>query len=157
MGMLAYRLVRLIEAHAHALAGRLEEKVQACRQISPFRNPGAHELREHVYKIYRHPGQWLLGNHELDIEHLYGEIGARRARQHVPLSGVVQAMVLTKRNRWESVKNEAVMDRAFEILGALEVGKRLEMSFDRALYDAAMGYEDEVARARREAGRLRAV
>ena len=157
MGMLAYRLVRLIEAHAHALAGRLEEKVQACRQISPFRNPGAHELREHVYKIYRHPGQWLLGNHELDIEHLYGEIGARRARQHVPLSEVVQALVLSKENLWEFLKSEAVMDRAVEIMGELELLEMLEMFFDRAIYFAAVGYQQGMAGAAREAGVLRAV
>jgi hypothetical protein len=155
--MFSYRLVRLIESHADALAGGLEERVQASSQVSHFRNIPSHELRERVYEIYRHLGEWLLGKNELDIEHRYLEIGARRARQRVPLSEVVQAIVLTKENLWEFLKSEAVMDRAVEIMGELELLQMLEMFFDRAIYYAAVGYEEEVARASREAGMLRAI
>ena len=153
--MFSYRLVRLIESHADALAGGLEERVQA--QISHFREIPAHELRERVYEIYRHLGEWLLGKNELDIEHRYREIGARRAKQHVPLSEVIQTIVLTKENLWEFLKSEAVMDRAVEIMGELELLQMLEMFFDRAIYYAAVGYEEEVARAPRDASMPRAV
>jgi hypothetical protein len=153
--MFSYRLVRLIESHADALAGGLEERAQG--QISHFRDIPAHELRERVYEIYRHLGEWLLGKNELDIEHRYREIGARRAKQHVPLSEVIQAIVLTKENLWEFLKSEAVMDRAVEIMGELELLQMLEMFFDRAIYYAAVGYEEEVARAPRDASLLRVV
>lgn len=154
--MFSYRLVRLIESHADALASGLEEKVQVSGLIAHFREIPAHELRERVYEIYRHLGEWLLGKNELDIEHRYKEIGARRARQHIPLSEVVQAIVLTKENLWDFLKSEAVMDRAIEIMGELELLQMLEMFFDRAIYYAAVGYEDEVAEASR-CGELRAV
>jgi hypothetical protein len=154
--MFSYRLVRLIESHADALAAGLEEKVQASSLVAHFREVPAHELRERVYEIYRHLGEWLLGKNELDIEHRYKEIGARRARQHVPLSEVVHAIVLTKENLWDFLKSEAVMDRAIEIMGELELLQMLEMFFDRAIYYAAVGYEDEVARIS-EVGELRAV
>jgi hypothetical protein len=155
--MFSYRLVRLIESHADALAASLEAKVQTNPQISHFLTIPTHELRERVYEIYRHLGEWLLGKNELDIEHRYRDIGARRARQHVPLSEVVQAIVLTKENLWEFLKSEAVMDRAVEIMGELELLQMLEMFFDRAIYYAAVGYEHEVAREAFEAGELRAV
>ena len=154
--MFSYRLVRLIESHADALAAGLEEKVQASCQIAHFREIPAHEVRERVYEIYRHLGEWLLGKNELDIEHRYKQIGARRARQNVPLSEVVQAIVLTKENLWDFLKSEAAMDRAIEIMGELELLQMLEMFFDRAIYYAAVGYEDEVAHASR-CGELRAV
>ena len=143
--MFSYRLVRLIESHADALASGLEERVQGYSQISHFRNVPPHELRERVYEIYRHLGEWLLGKNELDIEHRYREIGARRASQGVPLSEVIQAIVLTKENLWEFLKSEAVMDRAVEIMGELELLQMLEMFFDRAIYYAAVGYEELVA------------
>ncbi len=154
--MFSYRLVRLIESHADALAGGLEEKVQLSSQVTHFRNVPPHELRERVYEIYRHLGEWLLGKNELDIEHRYREIGARRAHQRVPLSEVIQAIVLTKENLWDFLKSEAVMDRAVEIMGELELLQMLEMFFDRAIYYAALGYEDEVAQHPHEAGVLRA-
>src|SRR6201987_6360082 len=99
--MFSYRLVRLIEAHADGLAAGLEERVHSSSQVSLFRQIPAHELRERVYEIYRHLGEWLLGKNELDIEHRYREIGMRRAVQRVPLSEVVQAIVLTKENPWD--------------------------------------------------------
>jgi hypothetical protein len=153
--MFSYRLVRLIESHADALAAGLEERVHASLQVNHFRDIPAHELRERVYEIYRHLGEWLLGKNELDIEQRYREIGARRANHSVPLSEVVQAIVLTKENLWDFLKSEAVMDRAVEIMGELELLQMLEMFFDRAIYYAAVGYEEEVARASRE-GALRA-
>ncbi|HYM77381.1 MAG TPA: hypothetical protein VE377_15510 [Candidatus Dormibacteraeota bacterium] len=154
--MFSYRLVRLIESHADALALGLEERAQTSTQVPHFKSIPAHELKERVYEIYRHLGEWLLGKNELDIEHRYREIGARRAHQQVPLSEVIQAIVLTKENLWEFLKSEAVMDRAIEIMGELELLQMLEMFFDRAIYYAAVGYEEEVARAPQEAGALRA-
>ena len=143
--MFSYRLVRLIESHADALAKGLEEKVQTSSQVLHFRNLTGHELRDRVYEIYRHLGEWLLGKNELDIEQRYREIGARRASQRVPLSEVVQAIVLTKENLWEFLKSESVADRAVEIMGELELLQMLEMFFDRAIYYAAVGYEEQQA------------
>jgi hypothetical protein len=154
--MFSYRLVRLIESHADALAGGLEERVQNSSQVIHFRQIPAHELRERVYEIYRHLGEWLLGKNELDIEQRYLQIGARRAQQHVPVSEVVQAIVLTKENLWEFLKSEAVMDRAVEIMGELELLQMLEMFFDRAIYYSVVGYEDEVARSARQGESMRA-
>lgn len=148
--MFSYRLVRLIESHADALAEGLEQKVQNNPQVTHFRDISAIELRERVYEIYRHLGEWLLGKNELDVEQRYREIGARRVQQKVPLSEVVQAIVLVKENLWEFLKSEAVMDRAVEIMGELELLQMLEMFFDRAIYYAVVGYEEEIARAARE-------
>jgi len=154
--MFSYRLVRLIESHADALAAGLEKKVQSCPQVRNFSSLPAHELKERVYEIYRHLGEWLLGKNELDIEHRYLEIGARRAQQKVPLSEVIQVIVLTKENLWEFLKSETVRDRAVEIMGELELLQMLEMFFDRAIYYAAVGYEEEVSRTAGETATLRA-
>ena len=54
--MFSYRLVRLIETHADALAAGLEERVAGSLQVTHFRDISAHELRERVYEIYRHLG-----------------------------------------------------------------------------------------------------
>ena len=154
--MSSYRLVRLIETHADALAAGLDEKVHSTSQIIHFRQIPAQELRERVYEIYRHLGEWLLGKNELDIEHRYREIGARRSHQGIPLSEVIQAIVLTKENLWEFLKREAVMDRAIEIMGELELLQMLEIFFNRAIYYAAVGYEETVACHTQETGALRA-
>lgn len=142
--MFSYRLVRLIETHADTLAPGLEKKVLSSACVSCYRTIPADELRERVYEIYRHLGEWLLGKNQVDIEQRYREIGARRALQKVPLPEVIQAIVLTKENLWDFLNSEALVDRVVEIMGELELLRMLEKFFDRAIYFAAVGYQEEM-------------
>ena len=143
--MLAYRLVRLIETHSDALAASLLQRVQTSRLVTEYRHVPAEELRQRVYEIYRHLGDWLLSKSEGDIERRYMEIGARRASQGVPVSQLSWAIVLTKENLWEFLRSEAIMDRPTEVFSELEMLQLLEQFFDRAIYYAALGYEQYVA------------
>ncbi len=142
--MFSYRLVRLIETHADTLAAGLEKKVSSSSAVSCFRTIPTHELRERVYEIYHHLGDWLLGKNLVDIETRYREIGARRAQQKVPLAEVIYVILLTKENLWDFLKSEAVADRAVEIMGELELLQMLEQFFDHAIYFAALGYQEQL-------------
>lgn len=148
--MFSYRLVRLIETHADALAAGLEKKVLESPALQEFRAIPDHELRQRVYEIYRHLGEWLLGENQGLIEKRYREIGGRRAIQNVPLAEVIQAIVLTKENLWDFLKSEAVADRAVEMMGELELLLMLGRFFDHAVYFAALGYQDQLERMRQE-------
>ena len=143
--MMLYRLVRLIETHSQALAACLLDQVQNSELTQSYQNVPPEELQERVYEIYRHLGEWLMGKDEVQLEQRYLEIGARRARQRVPLSEVVWVIVLTKENLWEFVKKESVLERPVEVFGELEMLQLLEQFFDRAIYYAAVGYELAVA------------
>jgi|SRR5579872_1161130 len=140
--MFSYNFVHLIETHADTLAAALEKKVMSSPSTTSFRTMPSHELRYRVFEIYRHLGEWLLGKNQKEIEQRYREIGARRAQQNIPVAEVIQAIVLTKENLWEFLKSEAMVDRAPELLGELEVLQMLEQFFDRAIYFAAVGYQD---------------
>ena len=148
--MLLYRLVRLIETHSQSLASSLLLRVQESDQVGDYRNVPPEELKQRVYEIYRHLGDWLLGKTEFDIEKRYVEIGMRRAEQHVPFSQVAMVIVLTKENLWEFLKKESVIDRPVDVFGELEMLQLLEQFFDHAIYYAAIGYERAVAAGARE-------
>lgn len=139
--MLAYRLVRLIETHSDALAAGLLEKVQNSELTRAYRSVPPEELKQRVYEIYRHLGEWLLGKSVFDIELRYEEIGTRRAHQGVPLSELIWAIILTKENLWEFLKRESPMERPVEVFGELEMLQLLEQFFERAIYYASVGYE----------------
>lgn len=139
--MLAYRLVRLIETHSDILAGNLLTKAQSSPITKAYVDVPQEELKQRVYEIYRHLGEWLLGRSEVELETRYLEIGARRAHQGIPLSQLTWAIILTKENLWEFVKEEIPQERALEIFGELELLQLLERFFDRAIYYAAVGYE----------------
>ena len=139
--MLAYRLVRLIETHSDVLAASLLKKVQDSPITKAYIDIPQEELKQRVSEIYRHLGEWLLGRSEVEVETRYLEIGARRAHQGVPLSQLTWAIILTKENLWDFVKEEMPPERALEIFGELELLRLLERFFDRAIYSAGVGYE----------------
>ena len=143
--MLAYRLVRLIETHSDTLAAALLEQVQSSELARAYRNVPPEELRQRVYEIYRHLGDWLLGKSAFDIEQRYEEIGTRRVHQGVPISELIWVIILTKENLWEFLKKENVMERPAEVFGELEMMQLLDQFFDRAIYYASVGYERALA------------
>jgi hypothetical protein len=143
--MMLYRLVRLIENHSQALAACLLNRVQNSEATPDYTNVPSEELKERVYEIYRHLGDWLITKGEMDLEARYLEIGARRALQQVPLSQLVWAIVLTKENLWEFIKKESALERPAEVFGELEMLQLLDQFFDRAIYYAAIGHERAIA------------
>jgi hypothetical protein len=139
--MLAYYFVQLIETHSGELASKLLDKVQESICTRAYSNVPPTELKQRVYEIYQHLGDWLLGKKDVDIERRYREIGARRYHQQVPLNELIWAIILTKQNLWEFLTWESIVDRPTRVFGELEVLQLLDQFFDRAIYYAAMGYE----------------
>jgi hypothetical protein len=139
--MLAYRLVRLIETHSEPLAASLLESVRESPRLPEYRHVPAEELKQRVYEIYRHLGEWLLSKSEVDIERRYVEIGARRAAQGIPASQLAWTIVLTKENLWAYLQKESALARPNEVFGELEMLQLLDQFFDRAIYYGALGHE----------------
>ncbi|MGI9103193.1 MAG: hypothetical protein ACR2IF_12220 [Terriglobales bacterium] len=149
--LLAYRLVRLIETHSDRLAEGLLVKLQHCEKCKDFRRVPGEEFRQRVYEVYDHLGEWLMGKKEEDIARRYVEIGKRREAQGVPLSQLTYAIVLTREHLWNYLKHESNIEKPVEVFGELEMMELLEQFFDRALYYAALGYEEaHAARIQRE-------
>jgi hypothetical protein len=153
--ILAHRLVRLIEAHSDALASGLLDRVQDSSHAPSYRQVPPEELKQRVHEIYLHLGEWLLEKKDVDIEHRYRGIGARRYHQQVPLAELIWAIILTKENLWEFLTWESAPDRPVEVFGELEVLRLLGQFFDRAIHYAALGYEQ--ARAAGQAAKSQAV
>jgi hypothetical protein len=135
-----YRLVRLIEAHSEELAHKLLEKVQNSAYTRSYDKVPAAELRQRVFEIYQHLGEWLLGKRESDIERRYTEIGARRFHQQLPLNELIWAIVLTKETIWDFL-NDSVLESQEEVFGEMEAEELINQFFDRSIYFAAKGYE----------------
>src|SRR5215831_18718028 len=119
--MLAHYFVRLIETHSDALASKLLDKVQQSDSTRTYGNVPPSELKQRVYEIYEHLGDWLLGKKDVDIERRYREIGAHRYHQYVPLAELIWAIVLTKQNLWEFVTWESITDSHQKVFGEFEV------------------------------------
>ena len=142
LGLLGWRLVRLIETHSEQLARGLLARIQEAKGCPHYvEKVPLEELQQRVYEIYRHLGEWLLRKKESDVERRYKAIGERRASQGVALSQLIFVIIATKEHLWEYAANEAQTDRAFELFQELKLFQLVEQFFDRAAYFAAVGYE----------------
>jgi len=142
LGVLGWRLVRLIETHSDQLARGLLDRIENSERCREFvQKVPPEDLKQKVYEIYHHLGQWLLKKTEHDVEHRYIAIGEQRAAQGVCLSQLMFVIVATKEHLWEYVTREAMADRPVEIFQELELFQLVEQFFDRAVYFAAIGYE----------------
>lgn len=144
--ILTYKLVELIEKNSDPLANSLVEKVRNSPYLPEYRNVPPVELKERVKGIYSHLGEWLETRKDEDIAARYTEIGARRAGQGVPLSQLNWTILLTKENLWEYLKRSNIAADLKELTGELEMLQLLDQFFDRALYFAAVGYEQYQAK-----------
>lgn len=138
---ITFRLVRMIETHSENLATSLLHKVQHSSSTASYAKVPPDELKQRVYEIYQHLGDWLLGKSVFDIEQRYREIGARRFRQGIPLNELIWAIVLTRENLWEFLTWESGLDRPAEVFAELELLHLLGQFFDRAILYATTGYE----------------
>ncbi len=150
--MIALRLVRMIETHSDQLAHTLRERVLASEKTADFRSKvPAVELEDRASEIYLNLGDWLSQRTESEIEKLYTPLGARRAAQGVKFSELLYALTLTRDNLWEFVMLHGLVDRAVELYQELELRQQVDIFFDRAVYYAAVGYENYFAAQRKPA------
>ena len=141
--MLAIRLVRLIEKHSEQLSRELSEKVWNSPRCSDLHKVPVTELEARTREIYRNLSDWLLDKTEVQVERRYTELGEKRAQQGVAYSHFVWAVIATKEHVRDFVQREGLSDSAMELRGELELLHLLSQFFDRALYYAAVGYEQE--------------
>ncbi len=153
LGVLGWRLVQLIQTHSDQLARGLLDRIENsehCRHYVEKVPP--EELKQRVYEIYHHLGEWLLRKTESDVERRYIAIGERRASQGVALSQLIFVISATKEHLWAYLAKEAATNQAFELYQELKLFQLVEQFFDRATYFAAMGYERYQAAHQKAAG-----
>jgi len=146
--MIALKLAKLIESHSDQLSEGLVEKILTSTRTSDYRGDVSRdELERSVREIYRHISDWLLTKTESDIELRFTAIGARRATEAVSISQLLWAIAITKEHLWGFLQREALIDGPVQLFGELELLLLLDQFFDRAMYYAAVGYEEAKASA----------
>ena len=77
------------------------------------------------------------------LETTYCELGKKRCREEVPLSQVVQALILVKDHLRQYVLSSGLVSSAVELYGEEELNLRVGHFFDKAIYFVVKGYEAE--------------
>ncbi|HEY6338817.1 MAG TPA: hypothetical protein VIW68_10010 [Candidatus Sulfotelmatobacter sp.] len=140
-GMLAVRVVRLIESHGDEIADGVLKKLQCSSRTTDFRNIPPRELRQRILEILQHLSEWLLCKSESEIEQRYQEIGRMRAGQNISFADFCWSLIFTKERIWDFVQQQGYSQGPLEIYGEMELLRLLSQFFERATCYGAKGYE----------------
>jgi hypothetical protein len=140
--MIALKLVRFIEAHSEELAHGLIRRVEQTAKCTDFQKVPRQELENRAHEIYQHLAEWLLDTTEGTIENTFRAIGRRRAQQGVRFSHFYWVMMETKEQLWEFLEREGLHETPVELRAGFELIRLTEQFFERAIYYAALEYEE---------------
>ena len=140
--MLIARLVALIEDHADELTARIVRKMREDPRTEEYRRFDDEDLGKRAHSVYANLGRWLSETSEKPIEEDYFRLGQRRRSEGIPLSQVVMALLLTRRNLWQFIDSQGA-DSILELRQQLDLELLVVRFYDRAIYHTVKGYETE--------------
>lgn len=154
----AKNLVHLIERNAESLARRWLEVVRTHPGTPTFHRWDERQLYTRVFKVYSQLGQSISERTtKKDIAREYVALGRQRYAEGFALSEVIQALIISRRVLWFKIQSDGFLDTALDLNLALDLNNKVLVFFDRAIYYAALGYEEAAAAARDVADGARAV
>lgn len=137
--------VKIIERSADKLSKRWVKEVLKRPELKTYHTLDERELHQRAYNVYSQLGKWVSQETtKADVERHYKALGAQRKREGFDISEVIQALIITRRLIWLKVLADGVLDTALDLHKAVDLNNRAVLYFDRAIYFAAKGYEDEV-------------
>ncbi len=139
--MVGNRLFRIVESHSNELAINLARKLRTSERTPGYRALPEEDLIKLALNVYENLSDWLLTKTVSDIELWYSQLGERRAKEEIPLSQLIWALLMSKEELWSLLQHERLADRILELYGEREFARMLDNFFDQALYFGARGYE----------------
>jgi hypothetical protein len=141
--MLSGRLIELIETHADALTKSTLSELRKSPRAPSYHSLSDADMQDRIYAVYHELGNWLAEKTDAKIEAWYRELGGRRYREGFALSEVIYALILTKKNLEDYVRNAGLSESAVELYRERELFRKVDYFFDGAIYYTTLGYEQE--------------
>ena len=157
--MISAKLIQLIELHALPIAADVASDLASNTRTPGFRRVKRDDLEQRVFTIVHHLGKWIGDPRSREVLDEFGEWGATRFGQGIPLSEVVYALIVLKSHLRRYVREHALLDAAFPLVEAdyilpmhlhslQELNEQISTFFDEALYALALGHERVAATTR---------
>ncbi len=134
--MVGNRLFQVVESHSNELAVSLARKLRTSERTAGYRAIPEEDLVKLGLQVYANLTDWLLTKTTSDIELQYSQLGDQRAKQGIPLSQLIWALLMSKEQLWGLLQHEHFADRIFELYGEREFALMLDKFYDQALYFA---------------------
>lgn len=139
--MLSDSLVALVRDHAREVAERWLGDVRTHPTTGSYARLDTDRLRERAATALLQFTRWLAGHGaDAEAQGFYRALGAERRGQGVGLHEVLSSLTLLRRHVWAFARDQGVWSRPIDEYRVLELDRRVVAFFDRAMYEAALGY-----------------
>lgn len=138
------KLVDLIERNADDLTMSYVQDIRRDPRMPSYQGFDQKEIFRRAFRVYSQLGKWI--SHETTKEEVmeyWTALGRRRRREGFPFSEIVLSLSHIRRLLWAKVQDEGLMDTALDLYQAIDLHNRVIVFFDRAVYYAAVGYEEK--------------
>jgi len=143
--MISEKMIAMIKDNADELTKRLCKDLLSREETKSYQKLNEELVHERVFDVYSRLDSWLARDKKKgEIKDHYNKLGKKRFKEGIPLMELVMALMLIKRHLWLYVLEKHLFDSSYEFQQALEFNNRVVLFFDRAIYFATMGYEEEL-------------
>ncbi|MFO7733257.1 MAG: hypothetical protein R6X21_06360 [Candidatus Aminicenantes bacterium] len=139
----SHKLVDLIERNADDLTTIYVQDIRRDPRMPSYQGFDQKEIYKRAFLVYSQLGKWISGETtKEEIRNYWRALGRQRRREGFPLSEIVLSLCHIRRLLWDKVKSAGQLDAALDLHQAMELHHLVLVFFDRALYYAARGYEE---------------
>ena len=136
------RLVNLIEKSADELTRAHLQDIKSHTNMPTYQGWNEKEVYDRVFLVYSQLGKWISKTTtKEEIRDYWTSLGRERRREGFALAEVVHAIHLVRKQLWNKVETEGLLDSAMDLLLAMELFNHVTQFFDRAVFYTVCGYE----------------
>jgi hypothetical protein len=139
------KLVDLIERNADELTQSYVEDIRRDPRMPSYQGFDQKEIYKRAFRVYSQLGKWV--SHETtkeEVRSYWTALGRQRRREGFPFSEIVLSLCHIRRLLWTKIQAAGLLDTALDLYQAMDLQHRVLVFFDRAIYYAAVGYEEHI-------------
>ncbi len=144
-GMLSDALVALVEERADEISDRWLGAIAASPTTAGYQHVDIAGIRASVHQALSHFCTWLESPAGDEVAAFYRAVGGDRRRQGLTLAELLSALTLLRREIWTFAREHQVLADPIDVYRVMELSRRIVLFFDKALYQAALGYHEDAA------------
>jgi len=138
----ARKLVHLVEANAEEMSNSYTMEIRTMIEAPGYRNFDEREVHDRGHRVFSQFGRWISNEFtEKQMEDYWTALGRQRREEGFTMSEIMIAICLIRRDIWQKIRNEGLLDTAEDLYDAMELYGRIVNFFERAQFYTVRGYE----------------
>ena len=138
------KLVHLVETNAEEMSRAYTREIRTIIEAPGYRHFDEREVHDRGHRVFSQFGRWISNEFtEKQMEDYWTALGRERREEGFLLSEIIISICLIRREIWQKMRNEGLLDTAEDLYDALELYGRIVNFFERAQFYAVRGYEEK--------------